>query len=188
VGPQGETYHPDDPQQQPYELTPVDEYAQFLLEVKNNQRRLVKFAAIVGVEDAADPLGTNIQYEWTGARWDVVNACTNPDCTGSYCYAKPGTRYIQLAAMLEGSVESICQTDFADPMVRIAGASTGYLLVFPLHDDPTSPDSIHVWVDDLERPQGEWGWDAQRRAVVFAAAHAPSSYSLIEVSYESNCQ
>lgn len=187
VGPDGETTCPGDPEQRSYHLTPVGDYARFLLEVKDNQSRLVKFAAIVGVEDASDPLGTAIQYEWTGTRWEVANACTTPGCNGNYCYAKPGTRYIRLADMLGGSVESICQTDFADPMVRIAGASTGYLLVFPLRYNPTSPDSIHVRVDGVERASGEWSWDAQRQAVVFAAAHAPSSYSLVEVSYQTVC-
>lgn len=187
VGPEGEAYHPDDPQQRPYRLTPVEEYAQFLMELKNNQSWLVKFAAIVGVEDAGDPLGTDIQFEWTGSRWEVVDACTTAGCTGNYCYAEPGTRYIRLADMLDGTVESICQKDFAEPMVRIAGASTGYLLVFPLHYPPTSAGTIRVWVDDVERDLGEWNWDPDRQAVVFASAYAPSSYSLIEVSYETAC-
>jgi hypothetical protein len=177
------TYHPDDPEQRPYNLTPVDEYAQFLLGVKNNQRRLVKFAAVVGV----DPSGTDINYEWTGSRWDVTSACTTPGCTGNFCYAKPGTRYIDLAEMLDGSVESICQENFADPMVRIAGASTGYLRIFPLSDEPTSPDSIRVWVDEVELVGAEWRWDAEKQAVVFAQAFAPSSYSLIKVEYQSAC-
>jgi hypothetical protein len=184
VGPEGETFHPDDPQQRPYELTPVDEYAEFLLGVKGYQPRLVKFAAVVGV----DPAGTEINYEWTGTRWDVVSACNTPGCTGSYCYAKPGTRYIELAEMLGGSVESICQEDFADPMVRIAGASTGYLRIFPLSYPPTSPDAIRVWVDEIERADNEWSWDPEKQAVVFAAAYAPSSYSLIKVEYQTACQ
>jgi hypothetical protein len=177
------TYHPDDPQQRPYELTPVEDYAEFLLGVKNKQSRLVKFAAVVGV----DPNGTDINYEWTGSRWEVTNACTTPGCTGDYCYAKPGKRYIELAEILDGSVESICQTDFAEPMVRIAGASTGYLRIFPLSYPPTSPDTIRVWVDDDEKDTSEWSWDAEKQAVVFAAAFAPSSYSLIKVEYQTSC-
>ncbi len=188
AGPEGEVYHPDDPQQRPYQLTPVGEYAQFLLELKSNQSWMVKFAAIVGVEDAGDPLGTDIQYEWSGTRWDVVDACTTPGCNGSYCFAEPGTRYIRLADMLDGTVESICQTDFAEPMVRIAGASTGYLLVFPLHYLPTSEASIRVWVDGVEQISGEWIWDQQRQAVVFSSAHAPSSYSLVTVEYQTDCR
>lgn len=184
VGPEGETSHPDDPQQRPYELTPVDDYVQFLLGVKGDQRRLVKFAAVVGV----DPNGsTEINYEWTGSRWDVINACTNQVCTGNYCYAKPGTRYIELAGKLGGSVESICQEDFAEPMVRIAGASTGYLRIFPLRDEPTSPDGIRVWVDGVELVGAEWSYDSEKQAVVFAAAFAPSSYSLITVEYQTSC-
>ena len=182
------THHPDDPEQRTYELTPVDEYAEFLLGVKNNQRRLVKFAAVVGVEDPNDPQGTVIQYEWTGSRWDVADACTTPGCTDNYCYAKPGTRYVDLAGMLGGSVESICQDDFAEPMMRIAGASTGYLRIFPLSDPPTSPDSIRVWVDEVELVGVEWSYDSDKQAVVFAAAFAPSSYSLIRVEYQTACQ
>ena len=184
VGPEGETFHSDDPEQRPYQLTPVDEYRDFLLDVKNGQHRLVKFAAVVGV----NPNGTEIEYEWTGSRWDVVNACTNPGCTGDYCYAKPGTRYIELAGILGGSVESICQEDFAEPMVRIAGASTGYLRIFPLRNDPTTPDSIRVWVDGVELVGAEWSYDSERKAVVFSQAFAPSSYSLIEIEYPTACQ
>jgi hypothetical protein len=177
------TYHPDDPEQRTYELTPVEDYADFLLGVKNDQRRLVKFAAVVGV----DPNGTEINYEWNGSRWDVVNACTTPGCTGDYCYAEPGKRYIDLAKILDGSVESICQENFADPMVRIAGASTGYLRIFPLSYPPTSPDAIRVWVDEVELFDVEWSYDSEKQAVVFAQAFAPSSYSLIKVEYQSAC-
>jgi len=177
------TYHPDDPEQRPYELMPVEVYRDFLLDLKDNQRRLVKFAAIVGV----DPNGTEINYEWNGSRWDVVDACTNQVCTGNYCYAKPGTRYIDLAGKLGGSVESICQEDFAEPMVRIAGASTGYLRIFPLRDVPTSPDTIRVWVDGVELVGAEWSYDSDKQAVVFAAAFAPPSYSLITIEYQTGC-
>jgi len=184
------TYHPGDPEQRPYQLTPVKEYYDFLVnEVKGGRKGMVKFAAIVGVTDPNDPSTTTIEYEWgSHNRWGIVDACTTPGCTGNYCYAKPGTRYIELAEKLGGLVESICQEDFADPMMRIAGASTGYLRIFPLSYPPTSPDSIRVWVDEIERADNEWSWDPEKQAVVFAAAYAPSSYSLIKIEYPTACQ
>ena len=65
--------------------------------------------------------------------------------------------------------------------------STGYLRIFPLSYDPTPPDSIRVWVDGVELVGAEWSYDLQKHAVVFAAAFAPSSYSLITIEYQTAC-
>jgi hypothetical protein len=117
------TYHPSDPEQRPYELTPVKEYYDFLVnDLKGGRKGMVKFAAIVGVTDANDPSTTTIEYEWGPYnRWNVVSACTTPGCTGDYCFAEPGTRYIKLAQMFgeNGYVASICQSDFSQTMERL---------------------------------------------------------------------
>jgi hypothetical protein len=182
------TYHPDDPQQREYRLTPVAEYYNFLLSLKSGIKGLVKFAAITGVRDAVDPSSTTIEYEWnTNNRWEVASACTTPGCTGDYCFAMPGTRYIEMAQLSGGVVESICQLDFHEPMLRISGANTGYVRSFPLSDDPVSPDSIKVYINGAERTAG-WAWDPAKHAVVFDEASAPPPYSLVEIAYETSCQ
>ncbi len=181
-------YHPQDPERREYRLTPVEEYYRFLLDLKGGQKGLVKFAAIVGVKDANDPTSTTIEYNWgTHNRWEIVDACTTPGCTGDSCFAEPGTRYIQMAQLTGGIVESICRTDFSEPMLRISGANTGYVRSFPLHADPTSPDTIAVSINGVEKRLG-WAWDPAKRAVVFEEAAAPPPYSLVRISYETACR
>ena len=119
-------YHPGDPEQRHYQLTAVEEYKSFLEGLKGNRFGMVKFAAIVGVEHVNDLDTTTIEYEWDVDlnRWRVVDACITSGCTGDFCYAEPGTRYIQMARLFgigeNGFVETICQADYADTMERLA--------------------------------------------------------------------
>jgi hypothetical protein len=123
VGPEGETRHPDDPEQRTYQLTPLGEYRDFLKSLKSGKSGLVKFAAIVGVKHVNDLDTTTIEYEWNEIRWEVVEACVTSGCVGDFCLAWPGTRYIQMAQLFgigeNGFVDTICQTDFTDTMKRL---------------------------------------------------------------------
>jgi hypothetical protein len=126
VGPEGETVHPDDPNQKPYQLTPVEEYKDFLMKLKGNRPGMVKFTAVTGVKDINDLSSTTIEYE-QGLRdfWQVVNACNTPGCTSDECLACPGTRYVMLAQAfglgVHGQVDTICQDDFSNTMECTAG-------------------------------------------------------------------
>jgi hypothetical protein len=125
VGPEGETKHPQDPEQRPYQLTPLEEYRDFLDGLKGDKPGLVKFAAIAGVKHTNDLDTTAIEYEWDGDhnRWLVEDACVTSGCTGNYCFAEPGTRYIQMAQLFgigqNGFIDTICQSDFTDTMKRL---------------------------------------------------------------------
>ena len=150
------THHPGDPEQRPYQLTPVKEYYDFLVnEVKGGRRGMVKFAAIVGVKDPADPTTTTIEYEWgTRNRWEIIDACATPGCTGPYCFAEPGTRYIKLAQMFgeNGYVASICQNDFSHTMEKLGvcvHCPETYKLVAP----PQDPDLLAVTVNRVQIPR-----------------------------------
>jgi len=126
VGPEGETVHPDDPNEKPYELTSVEEYRDFLVKLKGDRPGMVKFTAITGVKDINDLSTTTIEYEM-GAhnRWEIITACTAPGCTGAYCFAEPGTRYIEMAQAfglgINGQVDTICQDEFSYTMECTAG-------------------------------------------------------------------
>ena len=128
IGPEGETYHPNDPDGRPYQLTRVDEYYNFLMDLKGGQAGMVKFAAIVGIKDVENLATTTIEYFWDAQResWEVEDTCVvnEPDCTGNFCYAKPGTRFIKLAQMFgigqNGFVDTICQSDLTATMERLA--------------------------------------------------------------------
>ena len=114
--PEGKTV---DSQDRPLALTPVAEYYSELMALKRNKQGLVKFAAIVGVGDPQNPGATQIDYQFSTAtgKWDVLPACTTTGCTGNYCNANPGTRYIELARRFglgeNGFLDTICQSDFS---------------------------------------------------------------------------
>ena len=118
--------NPNTGQDLPYKLTPVKEYYDFLMGLKNNEVGMVKFAAIVGVIDRNNPFTTtpdSIKFvQPQPGQWQVKPACDTAGCTGKYCSATPGTRYVELAKQFgnDGFVDSICQSDFNDTMVKIA--------------------------------------------------------------------
>jgi hypothetical protein len=120
------TYHPGDPEQRPYQLAAVEEYKSFLEGLKGGKFGMVKFAAIVGVEHVNDLDTTTIEYEWDSdrSRWYVAETCVTAGCTGNYCGAEPGTRYIQMAELFgigeNGFIETICQMDYTETMERLA--------------------------------------------------------------------
>ena len=121
VGPDGGSFHPDDPDRKSYELTPVAEYHDFLMGLKGHRKGMVRFAAIVGVADPEDPSTTAIEYDGTGPYAGIAPACSMPDCAGENCDVAPGTRHIELARMFgwNGFVNTICQEDFIKSLARI---------------------------------------------------------------------
>ncbi len=154
------TYHPDAPDK-PYQLTPVEEYYDFLVkDVKGGRESMVKFAAIVGMKDKSDPSTTTIEYEWIDrpnppyyGRWDIVNACTTQNCTGNYCYAEPGTRYIKLAQLFgdNGFLDTICQDNFANTMEEL-GTFVACPRQFKLTEEPLDPGLASILINGEEVP------------------------------------
>jgi hypothetical protein len=134
----------------------VEDYYNFLVnDVKGGRKGMVKFAAIVGVTDPADPSSTTIEYSWgTHNRWEVDDACTTPSCTGDYCFAEPGTRYIKLAQMFgeNGYVASICQNDFTTTMEKL-GVCVHCPPTYRLADAPQDPALMMVTINGLEIPR-----------------------------------
>jgi len=98
VGPDGSSSHPDDPLRLPYTLSPVQALHDQLMALKENRTGMVKFAAIVGVADVADPEATAIAFEGAEPSAGVAPACTLTGCEGEGCGALPGTRAIALAS------------------------------------------------------------------------------------------
>jgi hypothetical protein len=155
VGPDGGGFHPQDPDSKPYRLTPVEDYYNFLMDLKDNRTGMVKFAAIVGVTDVEDPLGTTIDYESTDPSAAVLPACTVPGCTGENCEALPATRAIQLAQMFgignNGYVDTICKEDFSNSMVQL-----GNFVCCPnslkLSEKPLDPELIGILINEEPLP------------------------------------
>ena len=155
VGPEGETSHPQDPMGRSYSLTPVEQYYDFLVnDVKGGDTGKVKYVAIVGVKDKDDPSSTTIEYEMGDrGRWEVVDACTTPNCTGEFCFAEPGTRYLKLAGLFgtNAMVDTICQDDFSNTMGDVY-KFVSCTRAFKLMEPPLDPALAGILVDGEEIP------------------------------------
>jgi len=153
------TYHPDAPDK-PYQLTPVEEYYDFLVnDVKGGRKGMVKFAAIVGMNDVSDPSTTTIDYWYNTAttrpRWEITDACTTPGCSGDYCFAEPGTRYIKLAQLFgvgqNAFLDTICQSDFSATMQAL-GTFVACPRQFKLSDPPLDPSLASILINGEQVP------------------------------------
>ncbi|MBW2703926.1 MAG: VWA domain-containing protein, partial [Deltaproteobacteria bacterium] len=157
VGPNNTYSHPDDVTSKPYRLTPVDEYYDFLMGLKDNRAGMVKFAAIVGVNDVNDLNTTTIEYEDdSNPNSAIVHACSTPGCTGRFCHAEPGTRYIRLAQKFgigkDGFIDTICQADFSATMEKL-GTFVSCPRVFNLSDEILDPGLANILVNDEPVPR-----------------------------------
>jgi hypothetical protein len=154
IGPDGSTTHPDDPDQLPYEPTPISEYHQFLLSLKDFAAHRVRFGAIVGVEDLSDPLATSITYTSQDPSAPVLAACVMPDCEGEDCAAAPSTRYLDLADAFgiygsgTGFIDTICQPDYFNSMMT-PEAFVRCPRTFPLRSEILDPALVNLLVDDV---------------------------------------
>ena len=161
VGPDGETSYPGDPDSnRTYQLEPVETYHDFLIGVKGGRKGMVKFAAVVGVNDVdhndeitgEDLAATTIEYQ---PDRDVVPACTTPGCQGIYCSAKPSTRYIKLAQLFgigqNGFVDTICKDNFSKTMEDL-GNFVACPREFRLTEQPLDPGLASILINGEEVP------------------------------------
>ncbi len=144
-------------------LTPVKEYHDFLLSLKDNKEGMVKFLAFVGMKDPKDPSSTKIEYtkDPAGSTWNIKPACEVPRCARncdasnesclSACKAFPGTRYIELAQMFgyNGAVDTICQNDFFSNLSCSPSACPSR---FKLSSPVENPENIHVYINGQLQP------------------------------------
>jgi hypothetical protein len=158
VTPDGAT---TDAEGRPLTLTPVRDYYNFLRGLKGNRESMVKFAAIVGVEDEANPGATEIHYDGTATNSDILPACTTAGCvpagpSDKSCLAYPGTRYVELAEMfgleVNGLVGRICVDNFRPLMERI-GNFVACPEVFKLSDPILDPALANILINDVEVPR-----------------------------------
>lgn len=155
--PDGQTSYPGDPDpNRTYQLEPVETYYNFLIDdVKNGRKGMVKFAAIVGVNDAddngeitaTDLDATTIDYL---PDRNIVHACTTDGCLGDYCFAEPGTRYIELAGLFgigqNGFVDTICQNNFSETMTAL-GSFVACPRLFRLSEEPLDPGLASILIN-----------------------------------------
>ncbi|HOX44862.1 MAG TPA: VWA domain-containing protein [Myxococcota bacterium] len=142
----------------PYRLTPVQEYYDFLMELKGNRPGMVKFAAVVGVADEANPGATEITYQSAQPNSDVNPACTTDGCSGDGCFANAGTRYVELAEMFglqeggNGLVGKICVNDFSELMKKF-GEFVSCPRYFKLSETLLDPALANILLNNVEVPR-----------------------------------
>ena len=168
----------------PYELTSVQDYYDFLLGLKNGQASMVKFAAIVGVDDPFDPGATQITYESGDPNARINPICETPGCADAcdplsvnyvscldYCRARPGTRYLGLAEMFgigqgeNGFVDTICQPDFSETMVKL-GEFVGCPKVFKLQENLLDKALANIFVNDVAVPRYSCSGSAKEKVEI----------------------
>ncbi len=153
----------NDPEGKQYRLTPVEDYYNFLLRLKGNREGMVKFAAIVGIKDTQDLSTTTIEYFWDDghSRWDIEPACTTAGCSGEFCSAKPGTRYVKLAQLFgigkNGFIDTICQNDFSSTMQEL-GTFVACPKVFLLSEAILDPDLANILINGTAIPRYSCGY------------------------------
>jgi hypothetical protein len=95
-----------------------------------------------------------------------------------------GDKYKQVIAATGGVVEPICTADWGESLAKLAQASFGFTLRFPLTGRPVGAVEVRV---NGQVVAGGWTYDAAGNAVVFTEASAPPPGATIEVSYVPAC-
>jgi hypothetical protein len=95
-----------------------------------------------------------------------------------------GNKYKQVITATGGVVEPICTADWGESLAKLAQASFGFTLRFPLSGRPVG--AIEVLVNG-QAPAGSWTYDAAGNAVVFTEAGAPPPGAKVEVRYVPAC-
>ncbi len=193
IDPEGRTVEPTTGE--PYALTPVKTYADFLRSLRPQGPGLLRFAAVVGIEDPLNPEATEIEYTFdeNTDRYVVKPVCTVPSCFADPedpwalegCAVSPGPRYVELAGLLDGVVDTLCQEDFSATLLRAAGIATGVRRDFELRRDPLDQGGIEVRVNGQEQ-QG-WFLIPGRRIVRFEEGATPPAFSRVEITYPAAC-
>ena len=171
----------------------------------------------VSDEDDQSPMGLETGRRWlltrraqvhavvgTGERLlaEGIRGCISPDRWPATAYpdlsadqrgsldtiAVVGQRYRALATATGGVSVSICEADFAEPLVQVALAAAGMRQRYGLHMAP-DPQSIAVQVDGQvvvrSEPGEDFGWwyEEEGRSVVFGQTSIPEWPASIAVRY-----
>jgi hypothetical protein len=138
----------------------VSAYEQFLIDLKGGSTPdRITFSAIVGT---------------------APEGCDG----GEGIHASYGARYIALAELFGGDVESLCDADFSAVVARLGDEPVQRKSTFPLSHVPVA-DSLVVQVDGAVMEEDvAWIYDPQRQAVVFASDHLPDFGATIRALYQ----
>ncbi len=107
-------------------------------------------------------------------------------CASGSSAAGPGSRYVEAIALTEGWRESICTADYSELLGRVGLSAVGLPETFHLLAVP-QPDTLRVWVDDIEmyaREVDGYTYDAGANAIVFHGRAVPRPGMEVGITYE----
>jgi hypothetical protein len=116
-----------------------------------------------------------------GADLVTVNGVLGDGCATA---SGDGVKYKEVIAATNGVVEPICTADWGQSLAKLAEASFGFTLRFPLSGTPVGPIEVTV---DGQVQAGGWTYDAVGNAVVFANLAAPPPGAKIALKYVPAC-
>lgn len=99
--------------------------------------------------------------------------------------ADAGRRYVEVAERTNGTVASICETDFGNDLRDLGNRAFGLQIQFFL-SRPAAPGTVSVEVDGSPQPAG-WSYDQDSNSVAFDEGNVPDPGSRIRISYEAQC-
>ena len=106
-------------------------------------------------------------------------------CASPYAAADPGERYLSLANVSGGLVDSICRDDFSETMKQLALNALGLVDTFALSQVP-EPASLEVRRSGVllyQRDENGWRYDAGKNAIVLDGYAVPGPGEGLEVRY-----
>jgi hypothetical protein len=99
--------------------------------------------------------------------------------------ADAGRRYVEVAERTNGTVASICETDFGNDLRELGNRAFGLQIQFFL-SRPAAPGTVTVEVDGAAQAAG-WSYDQESNSVAFEEGNVPDPGTRIRISYEAQC-
>lgn len=114
-----------------------------------------------------------------------INSNTPAQCSSGQGEADAGRRYGVVADATNGTIGSICASNFGPFLQNIGNRAFGLRVEFFL-SRAAEPATVEVRVNGQRRNSG-WTFDAQTNSVVFGRNDVPQPGDTIEVEYEARC-
>ncbi len=135
--------------------------------------------------DALKGENTSEEQKWV-VNYIGVTDLSDPQCTTYGDYSARGEKYLELAQMSGGVVESICNTDFSSYVNQINVRLKSVLNRYKLESHPIL-DSLTVYINGALIRQDDvngWKYDAENKTIVLNGSATPGPNDDVEIKYE----
>lgn len=111
----------------------------------------------------------------------------DPNCkTSEWGYSSPGSRYIELANISGGAVETICDADLRRSLTNVKARILEVVTEYPLEREPIE-NSIQVYVNGIAVPRDAtngWTYQVRSRSIRFHGTAIPKAGASIHVTFD----